>query len=325
VLAKDRLLWGKFYYADWLTDVKVRALHPIARAAYFDLLAHHWGEKSLPFCAKTVQKLSGLSPSQWRYHGKKVMELFDVIDGRYVNKRMARERILAEETHLKHMEAGAKGARVKWQGYSEAINDDSSQAIAIQKQKQIQKQTTTTEKIHTSEVSKELGRDNSLGRATRKLCERYTDPDRNDPVDDIPTMKEVLRLLLTRRDQTSARAESVQLRILQALDGFDLGQVVMASYKFLERDLGEIGWPYDRYHLAMVRDDAGGYQRQKEKEEKRHEQTQRDKGAGRDKDTAPRDSGDTSSLHTVGDVLRNVRPVLGLSDSEGEPRPETPD
>ncbi len=107
---------------------------------------------------------------------------------------------------------------------------------------------------------------------------RYLDAALNDPADDIPTIRSTMTHLLTLRDGKRPRTPNTQIAVLEALSKYDLGQVIEAAYVFQDRNIpgdGRVTWPFDRYFLGMVRGDAGGYQRHKEKEERNAEAQKR--------------------------------------------------
>ena len=158
-----------------------------------------------------------------------------------------------------------------------------------------------------------------------KLINRYFDTDLNDPKDDIPTMRRVFHALFTKRDKDTPRSFHVRQRILEQLDTFPLGQVVMAAYTFLNEEVvDKISHPYDRYFLAMVRNDAGHWQQTAQAEEIHLEQVQARQRKAERRDTPPPDTGGDSSFHTPGDIFPELREMWGPSDNDKDSRPPEP-
>ncbi len=107
------------------------------------------------------------------------------------------------------------------------------------------------------------------------LMERYVGKMEDGLGDDSSDITETLTALLTLKNGRSPRSKNVQVKILEALDRYDTGQVVGTATVALKKgvfDGGDVKWPFEAYFLGMVKKDAGSWQKIAAAEERKEEQ-----------------------------------------------------
>jgi hypothetical protein len=148
------------------------------------------------------------------------------------------------------------------------------------------------------------------------LMARYFDPQHFDPHDDQIENRRLFEIILS-TPKGKPRSTTIQESILADLDKFDPWQVGMAIKPFFERLDAMDNRPdkAHRYFYAMVKNDAGKYQRTMEQKEISDEQTaQRQRQEAQTRAAA--DPSHNPGPNQIGDVLRNVLPLRRPPDSE---------
>lgn len=105
--------WMPFWVADWLSDLKVRAMNVCARGVYIDLLAYQWREGSVPGDPKLVCRLTGCKPSEAR----EALTFFDPVEGRpgqVHNARLEAVRLEQIEMSLSNHKRAKHAADTRW-------------------------------------------------------------------------------------------------------------------------------------------------------------------------------------------------------------------
>jgi uncharacterized protein YdaU (DUF1376 family) len=95
------LPYFKFYTNDWLVDTAT--LSPTAKGCYIDILAHTWSKKSFFRDNDTeMARLLRLTKGQWRKVKIELEQYFDLKNGTFFNKRLAKELQESEEKREKN-------------------------------------------------------------------------------------------------------------------------------------------------------------------------------------------------------------------------------
>lgn len=112
-----------FYPADWILDTQ--DLSPEAYVAYHRLLCNMWLNRdcALPDDPKILASRAGFSARRWPFIWLQIERFFIEAEGvstplapRYLTSyRLVRERDKARAKYAARSEAGARGARAKWQ------------------------------------------------------------------------------------------------------------------------------------------------------------------------------------------------------------------
>lgn len=110
----DRLPYLPLWTDDYLTDT--RHLTTVQHGAYLLLLFTAW---RLPGCRlpdddKLLARWAGLNRSAWLHHRPTIMAMWDLEDGHWVQKRLARERNYCEALSKKKSEANRSNALKRW-------------------------------------------------------------------------------------------------------------------------------------------------------------------------------------------------------------------
>lgn len=110
-MAKGKAPAFLFYPGDWLSSTSIALMTPAEEGAYIRLLCHEWNDPdcSLPSDDESLAALSRLGAS-WAKSGPKIMRNFQLIEGRYVNLRLAEERQKHNEWRTKSSEGGKLSA-----------------------------------------------------------------------------------------------------------------------------------------------------------------------------------------------------------------------
>lgn len=104
-----------FYIADYLADTQ--HLNTEQHGAYVLLLFASWARGgSLPDNDDVLRVITKLEARSWKKHRPVLAEFFEIAEGKWVQKRLAREMDRATTTARRRSAAGANGASRRWQG-----------------------------------------------------------------------------------------------------------------------------------------------------------------------------------------------------------------
>lgn len=101
----------KFYPGDFQRDT--RDLTFDERAAYWELLQHQWVKGSVPDDDGKLATILRIDIRRWRRMRKAVLGYFDLVEGRWVQPRMARDRDEATRSLTIRRESGSLGGKAK--------------------------------------------------------------------------------------------------------------------------------------------------------------------------------------------------------------------
>lgn len=95
----------KFYPRDWIAATA--EMTPVEKSVYFDLLCHSWIHDGIKNDQKVITKVSGLRSQNAKKTLQKVLTKFTLIDERWRNPRLERER----EKQLQRQRIASAGGR----------------------------------------------------------------------------------------------------------------------------------------------------------------------------------------------------------------------
>jgi len=100
---------------NWLGSARIAALTPAEENAYFRLLLYEWNDEkcSLPEDDESLSTLSRLK-SAWPKSKQRVLQFFELHDGRYYNEKLLSLWIAAQELRAKQSAKGVKGMLSRW-------------------------------------------------------------------------------------------------------------------------------------------------------------------------------------------------------------------
>lgn len=116
-----------FYAQDFLTSERVQLMSLEARGAYVTLLAQEWIKGDLPADSLALARLCGCHSEAFEAIWPELAPSFVEKGGRLTNRRLEDERTRACAKRQRHVEAGKRGAQVRWS------QQDDSAAIATPK------------------------------------------------------------------------------------------------------------------------------------------------------------------------------------------------
>lgn len=136
----------QFYPADWL-DFRVLRMSLAAQGAYIRLLCHMWRDSkdqcSIEAEPSSLSILLGVSQREFHKLMGEIQREADPIllqkDGRYISRRLQKEKAQQVRRRREKSEAGSKGAKTRWQSHAsakpqpiakDASSSSSSSAIA---------------------------------------------------------------------------------------------------------------------------------------------------------------------------------------------------
>jgi len=106
------LPYFKFYTNDWLVDTAT--LSPLAKGCYIDILAHTWSKRvCFEDNDKDMARLLRLTKGQWKKVKLELKPYFNLQNGTFFNKRLAKELQESEEKSNKNKENGSLGGQAK--------------------------------------------------------------------------------------------------------------------------------------------------------------------------------------------------------------------
>jgi uncharacterized protein YdaU (DUF1376 family) len=114
--SSSKLPWFPFYPKDFLCDEKVMQMSAMECGAYIRLLCIAWNSQPIGTLAGSpvaLARLAVLTDHEWQEHGDVIMAPFELIDGRWCQKRMMREGRSSEKKHSIFVEAGRRGGLAK--------------------------------------------------------------------------------------------------------------------------------------------------------------------------------------------------------------------
>lgn len=120
------LPYFKFFVADWLSDLNVRAMDPATRGIYADLLAFDWREDGIPNDPEFLARALGVDAERMRAACETLSDRFiphPEKDGHVTNKRLSKERNEIREDAEKRSEAARKAAKARWEQEKSAGSD----------------------------------------------------------------------------------------------------------------------------------------------------------------------------------------------------------
>lgn len=113
----------QLYPSDFLSDKNTLAMSTLEIGAYCLLLFVCWAENGLPDGAEDLADIARLPLKQFQPMWERRIErcFTKREDGKWIHKRLEKERQKQAENRAKRQSAGAKGAEARWQTDSKAI------------------------------------------------------------------------------------------------------------------------------------------------------------------------------------------------------------
>lgn len=106
-----------FFAGDWLTDEKVVLLSPAAKGVYIDLLCHCWVEGSIPACSEHLARIARVDAPAFAELWRELVGMFiehPDMPGRLTNRRIERERSLANDRAKARSDKAKRAAAKRW-------------------------------------------------------------------------------------------------------------------------------------------------------------------------------------------------------------------
>jgi uncharacterized protein YdaU (DUF1376 family) len=129
--------WFPFYVGDYVRDTA--RLTTEGHGAYLLLMLDYWANGAPPDDDETLSSIARLSLDAWLKLRQKIAPFFQIADGKWMHKRIEKEREIAEEKHQKRVNAGKAGGEAKAKNQQSSSNATSN-AVALPYQSQPQPQ-----------------------------------------------------------------------------------------------------------------------------------------------------------------------------------------
>jgi uncharacterized protein YdaU (DUF1376 family) len=112
--------WFPFYVGDYVRDTA--RLTTEGHGAYLLLMLDYWANGAPPDDDETLASIARLSPEAWLRLRQKLAPFFQITDGKWLHKRIEKEREIAEEKHQKRVNAGKAGGEAKAKNQQSSSN-----------------------------------------------------------------------------------------------------------------------------------------------------------------------------------------------------------
>jgi uncharacterized protein YdaU (DUF1376 family) len=103
--------WFPFYVGDYVRDTA--RLTTEGHGAYLLLMLDYWANGAPPDDDETLSSIARLSLDAWLKLRQKLAPFFQIADGKWMHKRIEKEREIAQEKHEKRVNAGKAGGEAK--------------------------------------------------------------------------------------------------------------------------------------------------------------------------------------------------------------------
>ena len=125
---RRRSAWFAFYPDDFAGGTRGMSL--ASKGAFVDLLSYQFANGYIPTDERTICRIIGAFPDEWRSIRDEVLPKFEEEDGAFVNRRMQKEREEREEIRSKRVEASQLGNKKRWGETPQSVPNGIANGIA---------------------------------------------------------------------------------------------------------------------------------------------------------------------------------------------------
>lgn len=111
-MVKKTDTWMPLYVGDYLADTS--RLSTEAHGAYLLILMDYWRHSAPPDDDEVLTAITKLPPARWTKLRPVLAQFFEISDGKWINKRVEKEKAGAAEITTERSQAGRAGAEARW-------------------------------------------------------------------------------------------------------------------------------------------------------------------------------------------------------------------